>query len=56
MSKQYQVPVGERCQVKGCKSEYSYIYLKKRICEWHWDKLANNSTALRKALNLSKDK
>lgn len=40
MSQRYKVPLEERCEIKGCGSEYGLIYLGRRICEWHWDELA----------------
>lgn len=51
------VPVNERCQVKGCQAEYGFIYLRRRICEWHWDELAAEGQpreVLYEALNVPK--
>lgn len=54
MSRRYRVPIEERCQVKGCFVEYGLIYLSRRICDWHWDKLADNRAVLYEALNVPK--
>ena len=52
----YSVPLENRCQIKGCGAEYDLIYLRRRICDWHWNKLADsdNPQVLYEALNVPK--
>lgn len=54
MPRRYFISLEERCQVKGCHAEYGLIYLRRRICDWHWNELAEDRAALYEALNVPK--
>jgi hypothetical protein len=57
MSPKYKAPLNQRCEIKGCGNEYGLIYLKRRICNWHWDALAAEGVPkeeLYEALNVPK--
>jgi hypothetical protein len=46
------MPESEICEIKGCRRIFGIIYLKKKVCDYHWSKLAETPDKLRNLLGL----